>query len=149
MIIRKIQKKDSPQLQALIVELAEFEKLTPPNRSLSRKLVNDIFSKNSKIKVLVAENKGTLIGYAFYFFTYSTFLAAPTLYLEDIYVKSSYRKAGVGKKLFGELIKIAKKEKCGRIEFIVLDWNKNAMKFYEKFGVKNMKDWKFFRMEIK
>lgn len=146
--IRKIKKQDSEQLLNLIIELAKFEKLTPPSRSAQTRLINDIFKKNSNLKVLVAEFDGKLIAYAFYFFAYSTFLAKPTLYLEDIYITPKFRKLGIGTQLFNELLKIARKNKCGRIEFIVLKWNKNALNFYKKFNAKELKEWAFLRINL-
>jgi GNAT superfamily N-acetyltransferase len=143
--IRKIRKKDSSQLIGLIKELAKFEKLKPPSKLAQKRLLEAVFSKKSRIKVLVAENDKEIAGYAFYFFTFSTFLAKPTLYLEDIYISEKYRRTGIGKKMFKELIKIAKENKCGRLELMVLDWNVNALKFYENFGAENLLNWKFYR----
>jgi len=146
--IRKSVKKDAKEVIRLIKELADFEKLDPPNPTAVRNLIKDMYSKNSPIKVLVAETEGRLIGYAFYFFTYSTFLAKKTLYLEDVYVSADYRKSGVGKMFFNELKKAAKKNKCGRMEWHVLDWNVNAIRFYKKLGAEELKEWKYFRMSF-
>ncbi len=146
--IRKSLKKDSVEVIRLIKELAKFEKLDPPDKTATRKLLKDIYSKNSPIKVLVAEFNKQIIGYAFYFYTYSTFLAKKTLYLEDIYISNSFRGKGIGKIFFNDLLKTAKKNKCGRMEWHVLDWNENAIKFYEKLGAKHLKEWKYFRMNI-
>jgi GNAT superfamily N-acetyltransferase len=146
--IRKASKKDSKEVIRLINELAEFEKLDPPDKTAIKNLIKDIYSKNSPIKVLVAEADKKLIGYAFYFYTYSTFLAKKTLYLEDIYISNEYRSKGLGKIFFNELVKAAKKNKCGRMEWHVLDWNVNAIKFYEKLGAIELKEWKYFRMEM-
>ncbi|MCX6164519.1 MAG: GNAT family N-acetyltransferase [Ignavibacteriae bacterium] len=143
--IRKAIKKDSKEVIRLINELAEFEKLEPPDYTAVKNLIKDIYTKNSPIKVLVAEYDKQLIGYAFYFFTYSTFLAKRTLYLEDIYISNEYRSKGIGKIFFNELLKTAKKNKCGRMEWHVLDWNINAIKFYENLGAKELKEWKYFR----
>lgn len=146
--IRKVTKKDSKDVIRLIKELADFEKLEPPNKPATRNLIKDIYKKNSPIKVLVAEYEKELVGYAFFFYTYSTFLAKKTLYLEDIYVSNKMRGKGIGKIFFDELIKTAKKNKCGRMEWHVLDWNENAIKFYEKLGAKYLKEWKYFRINI-
>jgi len=148
MKIRNIRRTDSRELIRLIKELARFEKLKPPSAPAQKRLLQEVFSRKSGIKVIVAEENKKLIGYAFYFFTFSTFLAKPTLYLEDIYVSEKNRSGGTGKKMFRELIKVAKNNKCGRLELMVLDWNVNAQKFYEKFGVSNLKGWKFYRYEI-
>ena len=146
--IRKARKSDSDEIIRLIRELAYFEKLVPPDDNDSKRLLKDAFSKNPRFKILVAEYKEELVGYAFYFFTYSTFLARPTLYLEDIYISEKYRSKGLGKDLFLELKSIAQKEKCGRMEWIVLNWNKNAISFYEKLGAKVLEDWKFSRLTL-
>jgi GNAT superfamily N-acetyltransferase len=146
--IRKARKSDSSRIIELIKELAKFEKLNPPDNKGTKRLLKDAFSKNPRFKILVSEYGNKLTGYAFYFFTYSTFLAKPTLYLEDIYISEDFRSKGIGKIFLKELLKIARKEKCGRMELIVLDWNVNAIKFYEKLGAKHMANWNFFRMEI-
>jgi GNAT superfamily N-acetyltransferase len=146
--IRKSIKKDSKEVIRLIKELADFEKLDPPNATAIRNLIKDMYSKNSPVKVLVAEAEGKLVGYAFYFYTYSTFLAKKTLYLEDVYVSSDYRKSGIGKMFFKELMKAAKKNKCGRMEWHVLDWNTNAIKFYKNLAAEELKEWKYFRVKV-
>ncbi|HEY5536986.1 MAG TPA: GNAT family N-acetyltransferase [Ignavibacteria bacterium] len=146
--IRKAIRSDSKEIINLINELAHFEKLTPPGNEASRRLINEAFSRNPRFRILVAEYDKKLIAYAFYFFSYSTFLAKPTLYLEDIYISKNFRSKGLGKSFFTELKKTAKKEKCGRIEWVVLDWNKSAIKFYENLGARAMKEWIFFRLSL-
>jgi GNAT superfamily N-acetyltransferase len=146
--IRKARKSDSAEIIRLIRELAYFEKLVPPDDKDSKRLLKDAFTKKPRFKILVAEYGNKLIGYAFYFFTYSTFLAKPTLYLEDIYISEKFRSKGLGKVFFGELKNIAQKEKCGRMEWLVLDWNTNAIRFYENLGAKYLEDWKFFRLTL-
>ncbi len=89
-----------------------------------------------------------ITGYAFYFFSYSSFLARKTLYLEDIFITESKRRLGIGKLFFRELIKIAKKEKCGRMEWCVLDWNTKAIDFYNKLGAKPLNDWIYYRLKL-
>lgn len=147
--IRHATKSDSKDIIQLITELAIFEKLPPPDKKAQQRLLKDAFSPKPLFQILLAEVEGKVIAYAFYFFTYSTFLARNTLYLEDIFVTEKFRKLGIGKLLFNKLLQIAKKEKCGRIEFIVLHWNKNAINFYRKFNAKIMKDWLFFRVDLK
>jgi len=144
--IRKAVRSDSDGLVRLIIELAEFEKLKPPDKKAKKRLLNDAFSKTPPFKIYVAESGNELIGYAFYFFTYSTFLAKKSLYLEDIYITPKFRKSGIGKRFFKILIKEAKENKCGRIEWAVLDWNINAIRFYENLGAKWLNDWKYYRL---
>ena len=146
--IRKAKKTDSKEIIRLIVELAGFEKLKPPSRNAQKSLIKDAFSKKPPFEIFLAFEGEKAIGYAFYFFTYSTFLAKPTLYLEDIYINDKYRGSGTGKKLFEKLLKTANARKCGRMEWIVLDWNVNAIRFYDRLGAVEMKEWKFYRMSL-
>ncbi len=146
--VRKARKQDSKEILRLIIELAKFEKLAPPSKAAQERLIGDAFSKNPPFRIILAFDGDKAVGYVFYFFTYSTFLAKRTLYLEDIYINEKYRGCGAGKKLMKELIEIAKKKKCGRLEWIVLDWNKNAIDFYDRLGAKHMKNWFFYRYTI-
>jgi GNAT superfamily N-acetyltransferase len=146
--IRKAKKNDSKKIINLICELAKFEKLPPPDDNAKKRLINHGFGKNPLFSILVAETEGKLVGYAFYFFTYSSFLANKTLYLEDIFITKARRNKGIGQKFMFELIKIAKKNNCGRIELAVLVWNKNAIKFYEKLGARELNEWKYYRLKL-
>ena len=146
--IRKAKKTDFKRIIRLIKELAEFEKLDPPDRKAEDRLLKDAFGKNPAFKVIVALHDKEIAGYAFYFFSYSSFLARKTLYLEDIFITESKRRLGIGKLFFKELIKIAKKEKCGRMEWCVLDWNKNAIDFYNKLGAKPLDNWIYYRLKL-
>jgi len=146
--IRKAKKKDFDSVINLIIELAKFEKLEPPKDKAIKRLYKDAFGKKPAFRILVAQTEKEIIGYGFYFFTYSSFLARKTLYLEDIFITESKRNLGVGKFFLNELVKIAKKQKCGRMEWCVLDWNKNAIDFYDKFGAKPLKDWIYYRMVL-
>lgn len=144
--IRKAKRSDAKDFIRLINELAEFEKLTPPDKAAVKRLKRDAFSKKAIIKVLLAEYQNEIAGYAIYFFTYSSFLARKTLYLEDIYISEKYRGKGIGKEFFKKLIGTAVKNDCGRMEWVVLDWNINAIKFYEKLGAKHLQEWKTYRL---
>lgn len=146
--IRRAQKSDSKAILNLIIELAKFEKLNSPDISARRKLLKDTFSKNPPFRILLAEIGSSIVGYSFYLFTYSSFLAKRTLYLEDIFISENFRGKGIGKLFFNELIKIAKKNKCGRMEWVVLDWNVNAIKFYDKLGAAELKEWKTYRLSL-
>ena len=143
--IRPARKNDEKEILRLITELAKFEKLMPPDSNAKKRLIKDAFSRNPPFKILLAECDGVITGYAFYFFTYSTFLAKKTLYLEDIYINENFRKNSIGTLFMKRLFMIASEKNCGRMEWIVLDWNKKAIRFYENLGAKEMKEWKFFR----
>jgi len=146
--IRKAKKTDAKEIIRLIIELARFEKLKPPSPSAQKSLIKDAFRRKPPFEIYLAFDGEKAIGYAFYFYTYSTFLAKPTLYLEDIYINDKYRGTGTGKKLFEKLLSTAKAKKCGRMEWIVLDWNINAIRFYDRLGAEEMKEWKFYRMTL-
>jgi GNAT superfamily N-acetyltransferase len=144
--IRKAKKSDSKNIIRLIIELAQFEKLKPPSLPAQKNLIKDAFSKKPPFHIFLAFDGEKAVGYAFYFYTYSTFLAKATLYLEDIYINEKYRGCGAGKILMAKLMSTAKKKRCGRMEWIVLDWNTNAINFYNRLGAEEMKEWKFYRM---
>lgn len=146
--IRRAFKKDAKEILRLVNELANFENLKRPDTAARKRLIEDSFGKNPKLRILVAESDSRISGYAIYFFTYSSFLAKRTLYLEDIFITESLRNNGIGKLFMDELIKIARKNKCGRMEWVVLDWNINAIKFYERLGAKELKEWKTYRMVL-
>lgn len=144
--IRTAKKSDSESIIRLINELAEFEKLVPPGKQGNRRLIKDAFSKNPPFKVLLAETENDIAGYAFYFFTYSSFVARKSLYLEDIFISEKYRGRGIGKVFMDKLVNIARKNKCGRMEWVVLDWNVNAIRFYDNYGAKELTEWKTYRL---
>ncbi|MFC2093392.1 GNAT family N-acetyltransferase [Bacteroidota bacterium] len=146
--IRKALKTDSEEIIRLILELAKFEKLIPPDEAGQKRLLDDAFSESPPFKILVAEQNNKLLGYAFYLFTYSSFEAKRTLYLEDIFISESHRNNGIGKLFLNKIMSIANDNDCGRMEWAVLDWNVNAIKFYEKLGARELQEWKYFRMEL-
>lgn len=145
--IRRAVRKDSSQFLDLIVALADFEHLDPPGIDARRRILEDIFSKKW-LRTFVAVDKKSkqLVGYALYYYTYSSFLAKRTFYLEDIFVLEQHRKMGIGWNLFLKCAKEAVKEDCGRMEWAVLTWNKNAIKFYEKQGAKRLSEWHYYRL---
>ena len=146
--VTKARRSEAKNILLLIDELADFERLPPPDRKAKNRIVNDAFGKKPSFSILLSKIDGKTIGYAFYFFTYSSFLARKTLYLEDIYISQKFRGFGAGKSLFNALVNIARKNKCGRMEWCVLDWNENAVKFYEKLGSKELKEWKYYRLSL-
>jgi GNAT superfamily N-acetyltransferase len=150
LVIRKAKSGDEGTYLSLVRALAKFENLKPPSHSAARRLVRDTFSeKNRKLNLLLAFSDGKPIAYALYFFTYSSFLARPTLYLEDLFVLEEFRRMGVGKKIFLRLVKEAKRLGCGRMEWAVLSWNKKAITFYENIGAKRLNNWYLYRLDEK
>ena len=147
-LIRKASKEDSKDILRLINELAEFEKLVPPDNAAKKRLIKDAFSDEPPFRILLALKNNLVVGYAFYLFTYSSFLAKKTLYLEDIFISDKYRNQGIGKLFFEKLTELAGKNKCGRMEWVVLDWNVNAINFYDNLGAKELKEWKTYRLMI-
>ena len=143
MKIRPFARKDAKVLTSLIRALARYEKLKPPDAAASRRLVADI---GGRIRVMMAEADGVCVGYAIYLFTYSSFLARPTLYLEDLFVLPEHRRGGIGGKFFEALLREGRREKCGRMEWVVLDWNTPAHRFYRKLGAKLLDDWNTYRL---
>jgi GNAT superfamily N-acetyltransferase len=144
--IREGARKDSDQFIRLVRALARFERLRPPSKRAADRLVADVFDRK-RVNLVVAEEGGGLVGYALYFFSYSSFLARPTLYLEDIFVSGRSRKLGVGRSLFERCVQIARESGCGRMEWAVLKWNEPAMKFYSGLGAKSLDDWSLFRLD--
>jgi GNAT superfamily N-acetyltransferase len=148
--IRKATSRDSKAFLGLVKSLADFENLEPPSKEAQRRLINDTFGRGKRLNLLLAfSDDGKAVAYALYFFTYSSFLARPTLYLEDIFVLEEFRGKGVGKSLFLKLVREAKTLGCGRMEWAVLTWNKNAIRFYEELGARRMNDWHYYRLDQK
>ena len=144
--IRFATENDIPIILELIKELSVYEKMSNQVSADEDKLKKTLFGEKKYAEVLLAEYNGKPAGQALFFYNYSTFLAKPGIYLEDLFVKPEYRGKGIGKQLLNKLIEVAKEKNCGRIEWAVLDWNERAIKFYENLGAKWMKDWKIFRL---
>lgn len=129
----------------MLAALADFEHLEPPSPEGKRRIIEDIFEKK-RVGLLVGLSGKEHVGYALYFYTYSSFLARPTLYIEDLFVLREHRKRGVGLALLRHLAEEASKHECGRMEWSVLDWNRKAIAFYEKLGARRLKEWYVFRL---
>lgn len=145
MTIRPYEKRHARALVGLVRALARYEKLKPLSPAAARRLVRDA---GRRFRVLIAEEGGKAVGYAVYFFTYSTFLARPTLFLEDLFVHPDHRRAGIGGRFFAELLREARREGCGRMEWSVLDWNAPAQRFYRKLGARPLDDWILYRLTL-
>lgn len=144
--IRAATIDDVDTLFDLITALAGFEELTPPDESARARLAEHGFGDRPKYEAWLAEWEGAPVGYAFLFETYSTFLARPTLYLEDLFVHPDYRRRGIGKALLAHCIRLANDRGCGRMEWTCLDWNKHAQSVYEGLGAKHMSEWYLYRL---
>lgn len=144
--IRELTVDDMPAFLALIEALADYEHLAPPDDAARNRLKRDALANPPLFRALLAEANAGIAGYAVYFFTYSTFLARPTLYLEDIFVLPEKRGFGVGRALMRALAQEAQRGGCGRMEWQVLDWNTSSQAFYQKIGAQLLKEWQSFRV---
>ncbi len=144
-VIEKVDAENFDEFLGLIDKLAEYEKLLSPDEEAKRRLRKDCLSDKPKFQAFVGKIGAKYVSYVIFFFTYSSFLALPTLFLEDIFVLEKYRRQGMGKKMFGFLKETAKREGCGRIEFTVLKWNKSAQEFYEKNKARRL-EWYLYRL---
>ncbi len=147
-IIRRARASEAATYLSLVDALADFEKLKRPTKAARTRLVCDGFGKHRRFDPLLAFINRKTVGYALIFETYSSFLAKPTLYLEDIFVLPAYRGNGIGLKLFRYCVAEAKRRGCGRMEWVVLDWNKHAIRFYDTYGAKQMKEWLMYRLVL-
>lgn len=147
--IRPARATDTAIILFFIRELAKFEKLTHEVKATVPKLRKTLFGKNSTAEVLLAFHGQEPAGFALYFPTYSTFLAKPGIYLEDLFVRPELRNLGIGSRLLRELAKIAGGRKSGRLEWSVLNWNKNAIRLYRKLGARPQSEWTVYRMREK
>ncbi len=130
----------------LVDALADYEKLQRPNAEAKKRLIRDMFGERRRIEAYLGEYEEKPVGYAFVFETYSSFLALPTLYLEDLFVLPDYRSKKVGYALFTAMVREAYQRGCGRMEWTVLDWNRLAINFYQRLGATHMKEWQLYRL---
>ncbi len=146
LVIRSASANDVPILLRLIKELAEYEKLSHSVIATEELLLNSLFGNDKSAEALIAELEGEAAGMAIFFYNFSTFLARPGIYLEDLFVRPQFRGLNIGKSLLIQLVKIAKQKNCGRVEWAVLDWNLPAIEFYKKLGAEAINDWTIFRI---
>ena len=144
--IRAATRGDVPVILELIRGLAEYEKLAHECVASEAALLATLFGPRPQAEVLIAMVDGTPAGFALFFPNYSTFLAQQGIYLEDLFVKPAFRGRGIGKQLLIHLAQLAVERKCGRLEWSVLDWNQDAIRFYESLGAKAMDEWTVFRV---
>jgi GNAT superfamily N-acetyltransferase len=146
--VRKAVASDEPAILALVDALADYEKLARPTADARARLMRDMFGPRPRIDCFLAFADGYPVGYAIVLETYSSFLARPTLYLEDLFILDEYRKRGVGRALFDTALDEAKRRGCGRMEWTVLDWNQLAIDFYRKVGGTHMAEWQLYRISL-
>ena len=144
--IRPARLEDVPIILQLIRELATYERAPDEVTATEEQLVDVLFGERPVAEVLLAFEEESPIGFAVYFYNFSTWLGRPGLYLEDLFVKPEKRGKGYGRALLIELAKIARDRGCGRMEWAVLDWNEPAIKFYRALGAKPMHEWTVFRL---
>jgi len=144
--IRRGTARDVPTILALIKGLAEYERLSHEVRATEGLLRRHGFGSRRYFETLICSRARTSVGFALYFFTYSTFLARPSLYLEDLFVVPDERGRGAGRALLAELARIAVRRGCGRMEWTVLDWNTPSIGFYERLGAQLRRDWILTRL---
>jgi GNAT superfamily N-acetyltransferase len=144
--LRLAVRGDVPAIHGLIRELAVYEKLEHLCTGTERALDESLFREPARAEVLVATVGAEIVGFALFFPTFSTFLARPGLWLEDLYVKPEHRGRGLGARLLRAVAALAVERRCGRFEWAVLDWNAPAIAFYERMGATVMSDWRLCRI---
>lgn len=144
--IRPATVADAAVIAALVRELADYEKLLHEARATAADFERELTADPPVIHVLIAEWRGEPVGFALYFFNFSTFVGRPGLYLEDLYVRPSVRGQGVGRALLVALAAVAHERGCGRMEWAVLDWNEPALRFYQSLGARQMNEWIIHRL---
>jgi GNAT superfamily N-acetyltransferase len=144
--IRTATAADVPAIAELIRGLARYEKLEQDVTMTEALLAKNLFGPHQYAETLIAEEAGKPIGFALFFHNFSTFLALPGIYVEDLFVVPERRGNGIGRALLKELARIAVERGCGRLEWSVLDWNRDAIGFYERLGAKPNSEWTVYRL---
>lgn len=145
-VIRGVMPADIPVLLEMIRELAAFEGLEGEFETTEESLRSALFGTRPSASALVASVGGVLAGYAVYFLTFSTFVGRSGLFLEDLYVRPQYRGRGLGRALLARVAWTGAPDRCGRYEWIALNWNRKALRFYEGLGARPLADWVLIRM---
>lgn len=145
--IRSATTADVPKIYEFICALADYEKLRHCVVADEQKLTATLFGERAYAEVVIAQWQGQPVGFALFFHNYSTFLAKPGIYLEDLFVLPTHRGYGIGKRLLEHLAALAIERDCGRLDWSVLDWNQPAIDFYRSVGAKMLDDWRIFRLD--
>jgi GNAT superfamily N-acetyltransferase len=144
--LRPAAPQDLPAIVGLIRELAAFERLEHLVETTVDGLRPHLFGERPAAEAVVAEAGGAVVAFALFFTNFSTFRCRPGLYLEDLYVQPAHRGAGIGQALLRHLAGLAAARGCGRFEWSVLDWNANAIAFYQRMGAQLLPDWRICRV---
>ena len=144
--IREAEPADVPVIADLIRQLAKFEKLESEVVLTEELLRTGLFGARRYAEAVLAEEDSNPIGFALFFHTFSTFLARPGIYLEDLFVLADHRGRGVGRALLAHLARLAVERDCGRLEWAVLNWNQEAIRFYERLGARPNSEWTVYRL---
>jgi GNAT superfamily N-acetyltransferase len=145
-VIRSATEQDVPVILDLIKQLAEYERLADKVTATEQRIRDTLFGGRPAAEVLLASHQGEIVGLAIFFTNYSTFLAKPGLYLEDLFVKPHARGKGIGKALLARLAQLAQERDCGRVEWSVLNWNEPSIRFYESLGAVPLNAWTTYRL---
>jgi len=146
LIIRRAEEGDVSTLLQFIKKLALYERLSQVVTATEGILSRNLFGEKRVAEAILAEYQGTVVGFAVYFYNFSTFEGKPGIFIEDLYVDESHRRQGLGLALFMHVARLAKEQGCGRLEWSVLDWNKSAIHFYENLGAAPLSDWTTYRL---
>jgi GNAT superfamily N-acetyltransferase len=147
LVIRQGEPADVPLIAELIRGLARYEKLEHEVTMTEERLAANLFgASHHYAETLIAEVDGSPVGFALFFHNFSTFLAQPGIYLEDLFVTPEHRGGGIGRALLKELARLAIERQCGRLEWSVLDWNREAIGFYERLGARPNSEWTVYRL---
>ncbi|UCG31766.1 MAG: GNAT family N-acetyltransferase [Phycisphaerales bacterium] len=145
--IRPVSESDVPLLLTLIKELAKYERLADKVEATEVVLRESLLGAQPAAEALIAYLGAEPVGYAIWFYNFSSFTGRPGLYIEDVYVRRHARSRGVGKALLLHLVRLAKERSCARMEWAVLDWNEPAISFYRGLGARPMDEWTIFRLD--
>jgi len=145
--IRPAERQDVGLLLELIGELAEYERLADEAVGTEELLSEHLFGERPVAEAVIAELGGEPVGFAILFTTFSTFLARPGIWVEDLFVRPEHRGGGVGAALLAHVARLATERGCGRLEWAALDWNEPAHRFYRSLGARHMKEWQTYRLE--
>lgn len=147
-VIRKAEREDAALVLEFIKGIAKYEKMENEVEATVETLEEQLFDKG-RAEVIFAMEDGKEVGFALFFHNFSTFVGRAGLYLEDLYVYPEYRGKGYGKALFMELVRIANERKCGRMEWVCLNWNTPSIEFYRSMGAVALDEWTTYRLDEK